>query len=268
MPTNPQRPSLATISTPQQIAMHPTNTSKSKQLYSFPKASRFSKKALRSNCNVAYYDVNCKLLNDQRAFSMGASRRLDFASLNKNSPGPCVYFPKNKTISAEKKGFGFGKPVDKKKKKGTKVPVPGPGAYDVLKKVPKGIEVGFRIKTKVLKDENVNVGPGLYKIPNTLNPVGKGLMSRFKSSPGFRIVPTGLNKGRVKRIDNTPHYYDDKCEINGLGKYPVSRMKNNAAWSFGKSERKFFDMKKSTPGPGYYGMVSDFGIYQSSKVKK
>lgn len=267
MPTNPQRPFLATISTPQQIANHPCNNSKSKQLYSFPKAPRFSKKALRSNCNVAFYNISTKNLHDQRAFSMGASRRYDFAHANKNSPGPCVYLPMNKTISAEKKGFGFGKLPDKKKKS-SKIPVPGPGAYDVLKQAPKGIQVGFRIKTKVLKDENINVGPGLYKIPNTLNPNSKGLMSKYKSAPGFKIVPVGQNKGRVKKTDNTPHCYENKCEMNGLGKYPISRMKNNAAWSFSKSKRQFFDMKMSTPGPGYYGMMSDFGIYQSSKVAK
>lgn len=269
MPSKPDRPFLATITTAQQIAQHPLNNSSNKQLYTFSKASRFSKKNNNQNCNVAFYDFNEKLIRDNRAFSMGATKRFDFAKSNKNSPGPCVYFPKNKCISVEKKGYGFGKPHKPPKTRGQNFqPTPGPGTYDMKKSIPKGLQMGFRVKTKVLKDENVNVGPGLYKITNTLDPSGKGMLSQYKSSPGFRMVPSGMNKGRIKKVDNTPHYYDDKCQMNKEGKYAVSRFRNSQAKTFGKSKRQFFNSKVNNPGPGYYVMPSDFGVYRSSKAGK
>lgn len=271
MTSKPKTAYLATISNPVQIAQHPLNNSKSKNLYSFAKADRF-RKSRKANCNVAFYSLNPKIIRDNRAFSMGARRRHEFAVKN-DIPGPSAYFPKNKSINFEKSGFSFGKPkqrLSNKRALSQKNVTPGPGAYQILGAMDinrdKGRGFSFRIRTKQLKDDNKTVGPGLYKIPNTLNPTEKGFTSKFKSTPGFRLVPPNQTKPRIKKDDSEPAFYDDRLGMNKLGIYSYSKYKNSGVKSFGKAKRNFLDTKSIVPGPGHYQMLSDFGIYQSSKL--
>lgn len=268
MSIKPKTNYLATITTAAQIANHPLNNSKSKQLFSFSKASRFARNIKKPNCSVAFYDLPTKQLHDQRAFSMGARQRTVFPHNKKHIPSPSAYFPKNKHMEKSRSGFSFGKPKntnDRKRASSQKFVGPGPGSYNISESLVPKKSFSFRIKNKTNKIKNKEIGPGLYKIPNTLNPEGKGLVSKFKSTPGFRFVPPA-NKSRVNKQTDTPAFYDDKLGINKLGKYFYSKFKNSGVRSFGKAVRSFNGKNKNLPGPGTYIIPSDFGIYQSSKV--
>jgi hypothetical protein len=262
---------LATVSNPRQIHDHPVNNSATKALYSFPKADRFPDKTFKSPCNVVFYDYNSNLFRDNRAYSMGGIRNSDMMVTNRDVPAPNTYEVKYFNISAQtKRGFSFGKPDQKNSDRGLteKRHVPGPGAYDINRD-PRGKPFTFRIKTKRIIDENVEIGPGQYNIPNTLDPKHKHLLSNYKSVPNVKLVPPKQNQSKIPLPAVNIGYYDtSKCQINQEGKYYLSRFKNSRCRTFSKSQRKFIEMANENPGPGHYRAPSEFGLYESSAVKK
>jgi len=261
---------LATISNPRQIHDHPANNSKTKALYSFPKADRFPDSTFKSPCNVVFYEYNNNLYKDNRAYSIGGIRDGNLMVLNRDVPAPDAYDVKYYNLSAQtKKGFSFGKPDQKNSDRALteKKNVPGPGAY-TLNRNPPSRNFTFRIRTKRVKDENVDVGPGQYNITNTLDPAAKHLESKYKSVPNVRLVPPSQNKSKLPVIKNDVGFYDMKYQMNGSGNYFVSNFRNSQCRTFSKSTRAFIKVMGDAPGPGEYRTPSDFGYYESSVAAK
>ena len=261
---------LATVSNPRQIHDHPANLSKTKALYSFPKADRFPDSTFKSPCNVVFYEFNNNLYRDNRAFSMGGIRNSNLMVLNKDVPAPDTYDVKYFNIGHQpKKGFSFGKPNQTNSDRGLmeKRDVPGPGMYN-LSREPRSKPFTFRIRAKRPRDENVDVGPGQYNIPNTLDPASKNVVSKYKSVPNVRLVQPGQNKSKLPPVTTEVGFYDMKCQINPDGKYFVSNYKSSQCRSFGKSKRQLIRGGNDGPGPGEYRAPSEFGYYESSTAKK
>lgn len=259
---------LATISNPRQIHDHPVNNSATKALYSFPKANRFPDSTFKSPCNVVFYDYNSSLFRDPRAYSMGGIRNPNLMILNRDVPAPDAYDVKYYNIANQtKKGYSFGGPNQKNSDRGLSEPknVPGPGTYNINRD-PRGKPFSFRIKTKRIQDENVEVGPGQYNIPNTLDPASKNLLSNYKSVPNVKLVHPNQNKSKIPLPKMDIGFYEPAGQINNKGQYFISSFKNSQCRTFGKSQRKFIEQPNDMPGPGEYRSPSDFGFYQSSKA--
>lgn len=261
---------LATISNPRQIHDHPANDSKTKALYSFPKANRFPDSTFKSPCNVVFYEFNNNLYKDNRAYSMGGVRNGDLMILNKDVPSPGTYDVKYFNIGNNpKKGFSFGKPDQKNSDRAItdNKNVPGPGAYTLNRNL-MSRNFSFRIRTKRPKDENVEVGPGQYNIINTMDTTAKNMVSKYKSVSNVKMVAPCQNKSKLPIIKHDIAFYDIKDQINTEGKYFVSHFKNSQCRSFGKSVRQLITIGNEGPGPGQYQVGSDFGFYESSVAPK
>lgn len=258
---------LATVSNPRQIHDHPANTSHTKALYSFPKADRFPDSTFKSPCNVVFYDYNNTLFKDNRAYSIGGIRDKDLMVMNRDVPAPDAYDVKYYNIGNlnKKRGFSFGAPNQKNSDRGfgRNKNVPGPGAYN-LKRDLQGKPFTFRIRTKKPRDENVDVGPGQYNIPNTLDPSKRNLLSTIKSAPNVKLVPPHQNKSKIPLPKIDVGFYDAKCQINDKGVYYLSNYKSSCVRTFGKSQARFIHKLNDMPGPGEYRAPSEFGYYESS----
>ena len=74
------------------IKKHPINNSKSKQLYSFPKADRFRYKT-ENNCSVSFYEIRDGFATQKKGVSFGYGNKTDFAKLSTPTPPPNYYQP-------------------------------------------------------------------------------------------------------------------------------------------------------------------------------
>ena len=262
---------LATISNPRQIHDHPFNTSSAKQLYSFPKAKRFPDQLYRPNCNLAFYDVDAKLFRDNKTTVFKGGNRFDFTRQGENTPGPTAYDVKNNTVGWKGQGVSFGKSREECKDIQALIQrdlnkMPGPGTYTVPDPLRNTRNFSFRIRRKMLDKEELEVGPGQYNIPETINQKTFNFNSRFKNIGTAKIMPMSQTKRKIPKSQSQPAFYDLKTEINPKGLYHSSKFKNSQCRSFGKAGRMFGRAPSAKPGPGAYTAPSDFGLYLSSKA--
>ena len=275
-----ERPFLKTISRPDQIFKHPTNHSPTKQLYSFSHAERFGSSKLKYNCMAEFYSVKESIFKTNRTCSLGKGNRFDFSKNGRDSPPANSYFPKNTNIENNKlKGYSFGLSrescpqfsiVPFLKSEAQK---PGPGAYTPA--LPKSQKTAsFHIRSVIPRSTNLDVGPGKYNVPSSIQ-VNKPIMnSKFRSTKSTKFAPLKENKnGKEKENQNSTLrnsvkiICDKSHQINKFGVYFNSKYKNSMCRYFGKFERNLVDKSDDFPGPGSYKQVSEFGFYQSSKAK-
>eukprot|EP01017_Pseudomicrothorax_dubius_P051572 TRINITY_DN995_c0_g1_i2.p1 TRINITY_DN995_c0_g1~~TRINITY_DN995_c0_g1_i2.p1 ORF type:complete len:154 (+),score=19.65 TRINITY_DN995_c0_g1_i2:143-604(+) len=107
-------------------------------------------------------------------------------------------------------------------------------------------------------------GPGTYRLPSTLEANSHALPSKFRTrgriiiSPGKRFV----EDLEAKAVPG-PGTYSSKDSITGRS--VLSTRRSVLAPMIPKSKRAPIIFKSSeTPGPGSYGLYSDFAVYRQS----
>lgn len=269
-----KRPFLKTITNYRQTRNHPLNTSKSKNLYTFPKTIRFSHTNPSYNKNITSLKISTNFFNTKRSCSFGKGNKSDFTrSLNK-TPAPNNYKQDHLTItksSKKKKGTSFGFSREKCLIIGT-IPlkkqalIPGVGSYN-LKFLKSSKTCGFRIKTKKINPKNnENIGPGKYDINSTMGKNNSLFLSRFKNKGHAKINPLKSNKAKISNKINPTFLYESQFGINGTGKYFNSKFRDHKFMRFGRERRRGVGKGVQGPGPGNYLLPSDFGVYMSSSV--
>ena len=151
---------------------------------------------------------------------------------------------------------------------------PGPGAYTPL--IPKtGIVPTFHIRTLIPKSLNIDIGPGKYNIPSSIQPYQPIMNSRFRSTKSTKFAP--LKEDRKSARDENEQstlktglgmIFDKSHQINKTGVFFNSKYKNSMCRYFGKFQRNMMDKLNDNPGPGSYKYPSEFGFYESSKASK
>ena len=275
-----ERSYLKTISKPDQIFKHPANLSPTKQLYTFSHAERFGSSKLKFNCKAEFYSVNESLFKTKRSCSLGKGNRFDFSKSGGDSPPANSYFPKNSNIENNKsRGYSFGLSRESCPQFGI-VPFlkleaqkPGPGAYTpVLQKSQK--TTTFHIRTVIPRSVNLDIGPGKYNVPSSIQ-VHKTIMnSKFRSTKSTKFAPLKENKNANQKENKSSAFknslnfvFDKSHQINRYGVYFNSKYKNSMCRYFGKFKRCLIEKTDDFPGPGSYKQVSEFGFYESSKAK-
>ncbi|CAD8202217.1 unnamed protein product [Paramecium octaurelia] len=262
-----------TASTCQQINQSPLNLSTAKQLWSFPKSSRFGKLENPNNCAVAFYDLPDQ--KQKRAAGVGYSTKYDFTKNGPNTPAPDTYkivgeIDFNKT---KNRGYPFGVSRDKMWQTGimgglNKV-TPGPGKYESQSTLS---QTRYTMRPKNQQDIMIltkNVpGPGAYNSVQGIDSKGRYPISKFSNS-----CATLFNPPRSKRFDNKQYSSDvpgpgnyklDNIGIQKTGFYPTSNLHSSKCRSFPHDIRKTYSVSSmQTPGPGQYRLPSDFGYYES-----
>jgi len=262
------------VSTPGQICNSPLNNSRSKMLFSFPKAKKMGE-SLKSTCSQAFYDL--PPVRESRTTAFGYGHKFDFTKGHGKTPAPNAYVPSSIfDDKTKKRGYSFGlsreamlvtggQYIGEKKS-------PGPGAYNTREINKTLISFSFRPRTNTegsISSKTIP-GPGAYATIGTIDPKGKYNVSKFKNSGAAIIAPSRSQRWAPTKETKEPGpgAYDLKTGINTTGAYFVSKFKSNIARSFGNSMRKTGSGGHlDIPGPGSYRLPSEFGHYEAPQTK-
>jgi len=270
---------MSTItSTPAQICNSPLNNSKSKMLYSFPKAPRMTLEN-KSGCSHAFYDL--PPVRAKRTTTFGYGNKYDFTQGQSNNPPPNAYSVKGAIDGSAKKGFSFGLSREQMLVTGGAFvgdkTSPGPGAYDVRETNKVSLAYSFRPRTNSLESHNTShkaPGPGNYPVLETISPKGKIFISKYKSAATTVFSPASTDRFSKLHEDGEkpgPGAYNIGNEINPKGSYFLSKFKSNVGRTFGGSsirkQASTGTLRSDVPGPGSYKLPSDFGIYESKGIQ-
>jgi hypothetical protein len=216
------------------ISKSPLNTSKSKQLYSFNRAPRFTD-VRKKQTSEELYDISNWKTN--RSTSFGYGTKYDFTKENRDKCQSIYntstdFDPKKSSAPAYSMGLGrtyFDKVYYESNKMIDKS-IPGPGIYNYQKPFGSGsskFSMSFRYPDKSMEGNLKNPGPGQYK-NMSINPKGKYVLSQYGNTPGVNFTDN-----KEKRFDYSnrhhnypgPGQYDLKWLITGKGfnyisKYP------------------------------------------------
>lgn len=218
------------------IAKSPLNNSKSKYLFSFNKAPRFSdpsKKIDHQMYNISQWRTN-------RSTTMGFGTKYDFTKENKDK---CQVFyniskdfnPKTSEAPAYTMGLGrshfekcyyeTNKMIDKS--------IPGPAVYSILKPFGHGspkFSLSFRQEDKGIKAKSKEPGPGEYKIIG-INPKGSYPNSNFHNTPGISFGSTTEKRFKYKLGEKNPGpgQYEIKWLIDGKGYNYISKFRSTGS---------------------------------------
>jgi hypothetical protein len=273
-----------TVSTADEINRCPNNTSPTKQLYTFPKSSRFIIPSKKLNQKVAYDLPSTK---SARSAGFGYGKRYDFANKN-GSPPPTSYnqaslFKKN----PNNKAYSFGiarEAYSKVYLKGHKGPdmardIPGPGTYnnnlyDAMGK--SGMSYSLRPRTGnvgIIASSKGIPGPGSYEFKSAVSPKGQQFLSKYRSSGAPSFNPPSSKRFRDNTDKNSPGpaEYNPRISIaNTNGQYlsKIPTPNGRTFYHFDRNTLKLPTSARMTPGPGSYRMPSDFGHYESKNAKK
>lgn len=190
------------------ISKNLQNSSKSKQMYSFPKSKRFIIDTKNSS-RTFYY--NLPVVTSKRATSIGYGKKSDFTKGTKwNAPFhevPRLF--EDKKDGSPKYTFGLSRDYFKKMVVNDTITMPetvapGVGKYNINKpfgsEAPKYSMVK-RYPTLELGDTVKNPGPGKYNDNITINSYGKFPLSKFSNT-----ARTGWSLSKVPRfIDKRNH---------------------------------------------------------------
>jgi len=261
-------------STPQQICNSPLNNSRSKMLFSFPKAARMTLDT-KNTCSHAFYDL--PPVRATRTTNFGYGSKYDFTRGQANNPPPNAYSLKAEITPNAKKGFSFGLSREQMLVTGGAFvgdkTSPGPGAYDVRETNKVSLAFSFRPRTNSTEAHHTSQqapGPGTYPLLETISPKGKLFVSKYKSASTTVFAPA-----TSKRFGETneelgkpgPGAYNSGGEINKTGFYYVSKYKSSNARTIGggaiRKQASAGTLRNEVPGPGSYKIPSDFGHYES-----
>merc|ERR1712100_714556 len=165
----------------------PTNTSVSKQLYSFSRTKRFGG-TNKSLCSQICYDV--KPMKSRRAASIGYGKKYDFSKQgNSGNPAPTNYAQPSIFDRNKRKNIGKTFGVSRERMKATgamvlKSGLPGPGQYSQSVNF-KNLRDSIRAKTHnpySYTTAREVPGPGQYNMISGVSTDGKQYWSKYKSS--------------------------------------------------------------------------------------
>lgn len=278
---------LKTVTSAKQIHDHPLNNSTAKPQYSFSISNRFADRIFRSPCQTGFYALKDDFFRSKRSCSLGIGTKFDFTKICKDSPAPNTYYPKNYAIGfEERRGYSFGLSRDHMPHNGALANakllafVPGPGAY--TPQIPKSDKtVTFRIKAGTSRKDLSVTGPGKYNVPSSFEPSKIIHNSKYPTTKSTKFAPLPLSdKENTNRNESSPTKsaregsrslspalaYDTKYQLNAQGVFFNSKYKNSMCRTFSKSQQEWLRRNNGVPGPGFYQVPSDFGIYESSKI--
>ncbi|CDW75502.1 UNKNOWN [Stylonychia lemnae] len=226
----------------------PVNTSKSKQLYSFPKQRRFKppKKLLSTSFGVGDRFKMIELKSKRKNTPMSPNSMLTTEDINLPS----------EFSQSPKKGFSFGASREVYKRVYTKTQpfiqdpeMPGPGSYDVKSFVEKTCNdnrsfiLGKKENHELPFNFPANPGPGYYNDLNNISKTGIYYNSKYHNSGSQKFAKKPREFLRISNFhchsqileNNTPGpgQYDPKTLINRDGKYFVSTYRNSYVRKFG-----------------------------------
>jgi hypothetical protein len=261
-------------STPAQIANSPLNNSRSKMLYSFPRAKRLPDLKV-SSCAQAFYELPAA--RSTRSASFGYGHKFDFTKGHENQPAPNAYSLRTESGSPGKTGFSFGLSREAMKVTGSQFigekNSPGPGAYDTRES--NKIKIAFTFRPRPHTDDKAEAlktpGPGTYQVPPSISKNGKYFLSKYKGS-GANIISPARSHRFISFKEGEkpgPGAYETKVGFAPNGSYFVSKFKSSLGKTFGSMSRNSSTRKiETTPGPGSYRLPSDFGYYESASLHK
>lgn len=218
------------------ISKSPLNNSKSKYLFSFGKAQRFSDPAKKVDHQM--YDIS--KWRNPRTTNFGYGTKYDFTKENKDKCQVFYNISKDfdpKTSEAPAYSMGLGRAsFDKMYYETNKMidkSIPGPGIYNVLK--PFGHEsskfsLSFRYDDKGIKSKSKDPGPGAYNVGG-MNESGEYPNSNMKNAPSICF---GNNKDKRFKYDTSskspgPGNYEVKWLIDGKGFNYVSKFRSSGS---------------------------------------
>eukprot|EP01016_Furgasonia_blochmanni_P051855 TRINITY_DN8212_c0_g4_i1.p1 TRINITY_DN8212_c0_g4~~TRINITY_DN8212_c0_g4_i1.p1 ORF type:complete len:273 (+),score=-0.24 TRINITY_DN8212_c0_g4_i1:85-903(+) len=235
------------ISTPDQIAKSPLNTSTSKQLYSFPKARRFNS-VDKATCPQAFYDL--PPVKTKRTTGFGYGYKSDFTKGIPLTPAPDRYVlpsefsperakEKGRTIGTGREALAGSMAVIGKDS-------PGPGAYPVNRNLGHiSFSLRGRTNNSLFQDPTKAPGPGAYDHIPTIGR-GKIFVSKYKNLGGSTISPSKISRtleDPESRHIPGPGAYDPKLQLDPKGEYFVSRFRSSTGRSFSHEVRKSMAVK-------------------------
>lgn len=154
--------------------------------------------------------------------------------------------------------------------------MPGPGAYEVRKPPGKDslkISLSFRLnKSNSSKCFAEMPGPGQYKVATDAKYDGKLLSSQLRNSASIKFDKSP--RFIKKKIEEKPGpgTYKSITSFNGQGYCFLSTVRSSSARSILSKVKNNPKHNQSNiililaPGPGYYRIPSEFGIYVSKKA--
>lgn len=227
------------------ISKSPLNHSKSKQLYSFNRAPRFSDPSKKTD----YPMYNLTSWRNNRSTSLGYGTKYDFTKESKDKCGVFYNVAKDmdpKTSAAPAYSFGLGREYFSKVHydtvKNLDMKVPGPGIYNYLKPFGHGspkFSLSFRPENIEMKARSKEPGPGEYKHMN-MNPKGAYPLSQYHNTPGINF-----SNYTEKRFN-----YKEKDKVPGPGSY-------NIKWLLDGKGFNFISKFRSTGSPSIVGRKPD-----------
>jgi len=218
------------------IAKSPLNNSKSKYLFSFGKAQRFSDP--KKQTDHPFYNIS--VWRGDRSTTLGKGTKYDFTKENKDKCQNFYNVSKDfdpKTSEAPRYSFGLGRSHFEKcyyeTNKMIDKSIPGPGIYNFVKPFGYGsakYSLSFRQEDKGIKAKSKEPGPGEYKIIG-INPKGVYPNSNFGNTPSITF---GNNRDKRFKYDIDPKQpgpgaYDVKWLIDGKGYNFISKFRSTGA---------------------------------------
>ncbi|CAI2376029.1 unnamed protein product [Moneuplotes crassus] len=248
-----------------------TNTSPSKQMYSFSKSNRFSQ-SKKGQCQEVGYTLPSTF--SKRSSSFGHGPKLDENFGKSFVPPPGAYNTIHSDFSRLKPhlpsfSFGAGRGAyEKTSIRDVKArDNPGPGQYVVPSSfTPNTKDKSYSLKGRgksmqdlmILKKKELP-GPGQYSPKTTLNKDGVYIFSHMKNTGSLTFRPSERFKSIRSSLPG-PGQYKTPSSISTKGKHFLSTFKNTGVGLFGHGRRDNELLKPSnTPGPGWYDLPSELG---------
>ena len=218
------------------ISKSPLNNSKSKMLYSFSRAPRFSDPSKKVDHQM--YDIS--KWRSPRTTTLGYGTKFDFTKENKDKCQNFYNVSKDfnpKTSEAPSYSFGLGRSHFEKvyceTNKMLDKNVPGPGIYNYLKPFGQNsvkYSMSFRQEDKGIKSKSKEPGPGEYKIIG-MNPSGKYPSSNFQNTANINFGNYTEKRFNytIKDKNPGPGEYNIKWLIDGKGFNYISKFRSTGS---------------------------------------
>ena len=246
------------------------NTSTSKAMPSFPKASRFH----NVSKDISSFFYNLPSMASHRSTFIGYGQKTNFVPSTSGRSQNIYNIPREFDLKsyyngAPKYSFGLGRDVCRIPKAKDDKTTPGPSSYSPYKKFGEnGLHYSMSFRHDGMYKKYNYPGPGSYKFQQ-INLEGKYGTSALRNSQISRF-PQAIRFKYSYNDNPGPGTYKDENLIKGNGIVYNSKYTTNLGKSMGMRLAKIGE-KFITPGPGAYKFFSDFegfGNFQFKKLNK
>lgn len=246
------------------------NTSTSKAMYAFPKASRFHTVS-KDNSSFFY---NLPSMASNRSTFIGYGQKTNFVPSTFGRSQNIYDIPREFDLKSSNNGspkysFGLGREVCRVPKARDDKSTPGPNSYNPYKKFGEnGLHFSMSFRYGGTERKYNNPGPGSYKFQQ-INKDGKYGSSTLRNSPLSRF-PLAQRFRYNYNLNPGPGTYKDENFMKENGFVYNSKYSTNLGKTMGKRLATIGE-KFITPGPGAYNFFSDFegfGNYRFKKLRK